>query len=175
MAVSSARIATAPNLSFGLADVTLDSSYVQGGYVLAPSVFGFTSAIVGCFALPKFGYTFMFNPAVGRLEVRRSIEASTAVSVKVAAGAAAAAPVTVSGIDTADVLVSVLHFPAAGGPPVDRTSEATVTAGHVTLATTSTTGDTLVVTYQEDAGLTDEVAALKDLSAVSVRCYAWGF
>ena len=94
------------------------------------------------------------DPA-SRRDVQENLRDATkelqSLTVKVAAGAAAATNIAIAGLDTNDVIVSVLHFNIATATVtdvVDLSAEASVpTTGNLQLSTTVTTGDKLVVIF----------------------------
>lgn len=81
----------------------------------------------------------------------------------VVAGTTATTNIAVSGIATSDILRRVLMF--AAGVPSDVTAEASITtAGNIQLATTNSTGNTLVVEWNDvsllpvNVDITDQVS-----------------
>lgn len=68
------------------------------------------------------------------------------------AGALANTDITISGIGTSDVLISVVEINASSGLQTDRTAASTITAANTIRCTQSTNGNSVYVLYMDKSG-----------------------
>ena len=74
------------------------------------------------------------------------------VAAEVGAGALANTAITIAGIETSDVLISVIEVDASTGAWTDRTAATTITAANTVKCTSSTNGNSLFVMYMDLTG-----------------------
>lgn len=71
MAATKKLRTSVPNFKVGVVDVTLDSSYPTGGYLLSPADFGFSSEIEVMLTQSASGYDYEFDYNASKLKAYR--------------------------------------------------------------------------------------------------------
>lgn len=115
-------------------DVTSSSDIIAGGKVTLPNSASDTVAIL-----------WMATNAERQV-------ASPFIASEIGAGAGANSDITISGINTSDVIIMAVEVNATTGAWTDRTGNTTITAADTVQCSDSTSGNTVIVIYMDMTG-----------------------